>query len=399
MKRKSKMTLLCAMALILSLILSLGGCGSAGTAADGQGKEEGPIIIGHNASLTGTGARFGLAEVNALDMYVKQVNEGGGILGRQLKVIHYDNKGDQAEAVNICTRLIGEGIIAMIGPSQSGNAIACAAICEEKKVPLITTTGTNELLTVPKGQDKALEYAFRVCFIDPYQGSVAATFAYEDLGGRKAAILTDVGSDYSTYLGKYFTGTFEALGGSIVAHESFRSEELEYKAQLAKIKESGADILYLPSTHTQGALAMKQARELGMTCEFIGCDNWPTQELMEIAGSAAQGAYLVNSASMEDPLLADFVKQYRETYKEDPVMPNPAFALDAIMVLKAAIEDLGNTNTEEVANWMANAKDVRVLTGVFTNDPATHNPIGKNAVIEQVSGDGFAYVKTVSAAQ
>lgn len=394
MKLKKIIALLCAFMMVVAMSLTMTACSNK----EGSG-DAGPIIIGHNASLTGGGAKWGQAEVNALDMYVKQINEAGGILGREIKVIHYDNKGDQAEAVNVCKRLISEGAVVMIGPSQSGNAIACTAICEEEHIPLITTTGTNELLTVPEGAEKALEYAFRVCFIDPYQGAVAATFAYEELGNRTAAILTDVGSDYSTYLGKYFTDTFEALGGTIAAAESFRSEELEYKAMLAKIKELNPDVLYLPTTHTQGALIMKQARELGMECEFIGCDNWPTEELMQIAGTAAEGSYLVNSASLEDPMLADFVEQYRAAYNEDPVMPNPAFAIDAIMVVLAAIEDLGNTDSEQIATWIANAKDVKVLTGVFTNDPATHNPIGKNAVIEQVQGDKFIYVKTVAAAK
>lgn len=368
----------------------LSGCGAE------EASDDGPIIIGHQSSTTGTGAKWGQAEVKAIDMYVEKLNAEGGINGRQVEVIHYDNKSDQAEAVNVCKRLISDGAIAMIGPSQSGNAIACSSICEEEQIPLITTTGTSELLTVPEGSDEALQYIFRVCFIDPYQGSVAATFAHDDLSCVNAAILTDVGSDYSTYLGKYFHDTFTELGGEVVAEESFRSEELEYKAQLAKIKELDPDVLYLPTTHTQGALAMKQARELGMDCVFIGCDNWPTEELFEIAGTAAEGAYIINSASLADPMLADFVEEYREKYNEDPVMPNPAFAVDAIMLLEDAITEVG-TDPTAIADWLENAKDVEVLTGIFTNDPATHNPIGKNAVIEQVNGTEFEYVTTVAA--
>lgn len=385
-----------AILLVLVMTASLFAC--APKAEEAGGADAGPILIGHEVALTGGSALWGQSEKNALDMQIEKINAAGGVMGRQLKLIAYDNKAEQAEGVNVANRLVSDGVIAVIGPAQSGVAIAASAVTEEAKVILIGTTSTNEKLTVPEGATEALPYTFRACFIDPYQGSVAATFAYESLGIRKAGMLMDVGSDYSTYLGKYFKETFEKLGGEIVAEEAFRSEELEYKAQLGKIKEAGAELLFIPTMQKEAGLAMKQAKELGMDVKFLGGDGWASNELVELGGDAAEGAFFVNIASLADPAIADWVTEYKEKFGIDPVMPNPVLAVDGLLAIVAAIEATQSTDPTTLANWIANCKDVQVLTGKLTVDPATHNPIGKPAVIETVKDGKFEFYQGVTAA-
>ena len=392
--------------LIALLSFSLAACGEISGAGPGNEpggtaeKENGdtnPILIGHSVSLTGGAALWGQSEQNALKMTVDKINAGGGVLGRQIKIVTYDNKGEQAEGVNVANRLVADGCIAVIGPSQSGVAIASSAVTEEAKVILIGTTATNEKLTVPDGASEALPYTFRSCFIDPYQGMVAATFAYDTLGIKKAGILKDVGSDYSTYLAKYFTDPFTSLGGEIVADEAFRSEELEYKAQLSKIKDAGAELLFIPTEQKEAGLAMKQARELGMECQFLGGDGWASEELVSLGGEGTEGSYFVNIASLADPAISDWVKEYTETFGKNPVMPNPALAVDGLLAVVEAIKATESTDSTVLAQWLENCKDVQVLTGKLTIDPATHNPVGKPAVIETVKDGQFVFYQGVTA--
>lgn len=374
------------------LILPLAACGSK----DG-GDTDGPIRIGHTVALTGGSALWGQSEQSALQIEIDSINAAGGVLGRQLELVAYDNKADQTEGVNVANRLVADKVVAVIGPAQSGVGIASAAIFDEAGVVMVGTTPTNEKLTVPDGATEPLKHIFRTCFIDPYQGDVAAVFALQDLGVTKAAILKDVGSDYSTYLAKYFETTFTEGGGSIVANESFRSEELEYKAQLSKIKEAGAELLFIPTMQKEAGLAMKQAAELGMDCYFLGGDGWASEELVTLGGAATEGAYFVNIASLADPTIADWVQQYTDTVGRNPVMPNPVLAVDALRLIVAAIEATESTNGTDLATWIETCKDVPVLTGTLTIDPATHNPIGKPAVIEVVQDGQFVFYKGVRA--
>jgi branched-chain amino acid transport system substrate-binding protein len=375
--------------LISIFMFMLAACGqkpAASTAA------EGPLLLGHSATLTGGGALWGQAEQNAIDMEVEKINAAGGVLGRQIKVIRYDNKGDQTEAVNVAKRLIGDGVFAIVGPSQSGTGIAASAVTEAAKLLYVATTATNPKVTL-NDDGSVKPYTFRTCFIDPYQGLVAAKFALEDLKVTKAAVLMDVGSDYSQGLSQYFKETFTAGGGTIVADEAFRSEELDYRAQLGKIKEAGAELLFIPTTQKEAGLAMKQARDLGMTCKFLGGDNWPSEDLIELGGAATEDACYVNLASLEDPTIADWVKEYTDKYKISPVMPNPVMAVDAVRVIVEAVKQTKGTDSTALADYIANIKDFPALTGKLTYDPKTHNPVNKPAVIETIKNGKFVLLK------
>ncbi|MEL7622977.1 MAG: ABC transporter substrate-binding protein [Clostridiales bacterium] len=402
MKRIKKTVSLLLMAI---LVVSLAACGGTSTPPAGTGGSSGgsdenkPILIGHEVALTGGSALWGQSEKNALDMEIEKINAAGGVLGRELKLIAYDNKAEQAEGVSVANRLVQDGVIAVIGPAQSGVGIAASAVFEEAKIVMIATTATNEKLTVPEGQTEPLKYIFRSCFIDPYQGSVAATFALQDLKITKAGILKDVGSDYSTYLAKYFSDTFTAGGGTIVADESFRTDELEYKAQLSKIKDAGAELLFIPTMQKEAGLAMKQARELGMECYFLGGDAWASDELVQLGGSATEGGYFVNIASLEDPAIAQWVEEYTAKWGKAPTMPNPVLAVDGLLAIVEAIKATESTDPTAIAEWLANCKDVPVLTGKLTIDPASHNPLGKPAVIETVKDGKFVFHKGVTAAE
>lgn len=371
------------MVLVLSTLLTACGPQQAET-----------IKIGHLVALTGGNATWGQSEANAVDMAVEKVNAAGGIDGKMIEIIRYDSRADKLEAVNVAKRMIEQDkVVAIIGPGQSGVANAVRETVNAAKVPLIGTTATNPTVTVAD-DGSVVPYTFRVCFIDPFQGTVAGQFAIKDLGAKTAAVLYDVGDEYSQYLGQYFVEAFEKGGGTIVANEAFRSGELDFRAQLGKIKDGNPDVLFAPTMNKEAALIAKQARDLGITATLMGGDGWASPDVFELSGGAINGGYLVNLADMSDPLIQDFLTAYRAKYNADPVMPNPVMGYDAVLWLADALKRSGGEGGEALKAAMESTKDLQVLTGLLTLDPTTHNPLNKPAVIQQAMDGLFNYVKT-----
>lgn len=342
------------------------------------------VKIGHSVSMTGGASMWGQSEANALDMLVKKLNAEGGLLGKQIEIVRLDNRNDAIESVNVARRLAGEKVAAVIGPAQSGNAIATAPILQRAKIPMIVTSATNPFVTVDQKKNKVRPYAFRPCFIDPFQGTVAARFAFDKLGARKAAVLYDVGSDYGQWLSNYFEEAFVAKGGQVVAKEAFRSEELDYRAQLGKIKALEPDVLFIPTSQKEAAVAAKQARDLGIKAVLLGTDNWGSPDLIELGGAAVDGAYFVNITDLEDPDIRAFVEEYRTAYGADPVLPNPVLAQDALLMIVSAANTAGSFDGEALAKALSELKDLKVTSGTLTIDPSDHNPLNKPAVIQKV---------------
>ena len=358
------------------------------------GKDKGnSIMIGAALALTGDNSAWGLSERNALEMEVKKINAAGGVLGKQIRLVSYDTRADVAEAVNVVQRLIDEGATAIIGPAQSGTSIAVTAVTEPNNVPFIATTATNPRVTIDDRTGQVRKTAFRSCFIDPFQGTVAAQFVYRDLGKRSAAIVYDVGSDYSTWLNNYFAEEFVKFGGRVLAQEAFRTGELDFRAILGKIRPSNPEVLFIPTQQKEASLIISQAADLGFTCTYIGGDGWATPDLITLGGSAVEGSYLVNIASNEDPDIQGFIKEYRDTFGELPVMPNPVMAIDALYAIIDCVKRTNSTEPAKIMVALEQVKNLPVLSGLLTIDPATHNPLNKPAYIEQIVNGQFVLHK------
>jgi len=362
------------------------GCGS-------KSGDDAVIKIGHVVALTGDNSIWGQSEKKALEMEVAKINDKGGVLGKKIKLISYDTRGDATEGVNATKRLISDGVCAIIGPGQSGVAIAMTSVTEVSKVPFVATTATNSKVTVNDKTNKVNKYAFRTCFIDPFQGTVAAQFAAKDLKLKTAAIIYDVGSDYSSFLGKYFVEEFQKQGGTMVGNEAFRSGELDFRAILGKIKGAKPDIIFIPTQQKEASLIMKQSADLGIKTTFMGGDGWASPDLVTLGGSAVEGSYFVNIASLEDPDIQGFITEYKAKYNEEPVMPNPVLAIDAIDAIIDAIQKTNGTDSVKITEQLEKTKDLQVLTGKLSIDPATHNPLNKPAIIQQVKDGKFILYK------
>lgn len=387
MKRK-----VIALLLVCIIISSLGlvGCGNKAT----QTASENEIIkIGWYGSLTGDQAVWGTAELNGAKMTAEEINEKGGVLGKKIEIIGYDTKGDSQESVNAVKRLIGQDkVVAIIGPNSSGNALAVSPVLEQSKVPAVATVATNPKVTVLNG--KLNPYHFRVAFIDPYQGGVAAGYAIDVLKLKNAAILYDVSSDYSEGLTQYFEEAFIKRGGKIVAKEAFKSGDVDFRPQLSKIKEANPDIIFMPYLYKEVALSANQARELGITATLMGADGWPSEQLISMAKDAVQNSYFVNHLDLNDPAVADMKTKYEEKYKTK-VEINAFLAYDALIMVVDAIERAGAADSQKIAKALETTNFVG-LTGKIVINKDTHNPDGKEAAIIKIVDGNYVFQQRYS---
>ncbi len=375
---------------------SLAGCTpkTAAPAADAAAPAGDTVKVGWIGALTGDMAVWGTCELNTIKMMAEEANKKGGWMGKQIEVIGYDTKGDATEAVNATKRLVSQDqVIGILGPNASGQAIAISQILQEGGVADIATVATNPKVTV--GDDgKVKPYNYRVCFIDPYQGAVAGGYAADVLKAKNAAILYDVSDEYSQGLTEFFEKTFTAKGGTVVAKEAFKTGDLDFRAQLSKIKETKPDVIFMPYFFKEVALSANQARELGITATLMGGDGWMSEQLLEMAGDALEGSYLINHLDMDDPSVADFKAAYTAKYNSN-VELNGYLAYDAFKMLEAAVLKANSTDSKAVAQALEST-DVQGITGTIKIDPATHNPDGKEAAIIKIEGKAYKFQQKYS---
>lgn len=379
---------------ILALLLALTVlAGTALTTAGCSNSKE--IRIGFVAQVSGSDAYVGQTAKLAMEDYVTELNAKGGILGKKVRLITYDTASDATQAVNVTKRLIEQDkVSAIIGPEWSGGAIPLAPIVDAAKVPLVATTATNTLVTVDE-KGKLHPYMFRVSFIDPYQGYAISDFAYTELGKRKIAFLTDVTAAYSKAIQDYFEKHFTQLGGQVVDREGYQANDVEFRAQLSKIAKSGADALLVPTaTYRDIGLVAKQAKALGLKIQLLGVDGWYADELMAMAGDELEGAYMSSGVSDTDPRFAAYNDAFAKKHPGQKVNIYAYYALDAMMAIKAAMEQTGKTDPVSVRDGLENLKDAPVFTSKLTIEKDTHNPHNKPILIIKISGKKFNIFKT-----
>lgn len=375
----------------LALALLLGGCGKPSeTAGAGAKPAQGTIKIGEFASLTGKEATFGASSHKGTELAIKTVNAAGGVLGRQIEHLVEDDQSKAGEPATVVRKLISrDGAVAILGEVASSRSLEAAPICQQNKVPMISPSSTNPKVT------EVGDYVFRVCFIDPFQGTVMANFAKNSLKVRSVAILTDVRSDYSMGLAKFFKEKFLADGGKVVAEQSYSGGDKDFKAQLTSIRAANPEGLFIPGYYTEVGLILGQAKELGIRFPMFGGDGWESSKLVEIARDAAEGMYFSThySPELDAPMAKEFVQRYQAAYKE---MPDAMSALgyDSAMILIDAIKRAGTTDGAKVKEALASTKDFVGVTGKTTID-AQRNA-SKPAVILTVKQGQFKYVETIA---
>ncbi len=382
MKRGTKLLSLLAAGMLFAALT--GGCGGS----DSGGADK-TVKVGGLLEMTGGSASFGISSKNGIDLAFKDINAKGGVLGgKKLELVVADTKSEASEATNGMQKLISQdGVAAVIGPNQSSAVIAASAINNGAKVLGITPMGTNPDITVNPADGKTRAYNYRACFIDPFQGTVMASFAYNDLGVRKAAVLVDNTSDYSKGLAKFFTENFANKGGSVVIEEAFLQKDTDFKSTLTKIKVANPDFIYIPGYYQEVGLIIKQARELGINVPIAGGDGWDSAKLPEIAGKAALNNTYFSSLYSSDEaseMNKKFVEEYQKEYNTKPDV-FAALAYDSALLVAKAIEDAKSAEPAKIAEAMSKISGFKGVSGNVVFDEQ-HNPIKSAVIIEYVDG-------------
>ena len=377
-KRGFALLLTCALVLV-----GAAGCGGGGTTG---GADADVIKIGAMGPLTGDLAIYGTAVDNGIKLAVEEINAAGGILGKQVECTFLDEKGDSTEAVNAYNRLVqNEQVVAIIGDVTSTPSIAVAQASVQDGIPVVTATGTDASIT------QAGENVFRVCFIDPYQGEVMASYAMNKLNAKKAAILYNASNDYSIGLTKAFEE--EAAKGNlqIVAKESYNKGDVDFKTQLTKIAASGADVLFLPEYYEEVAQIIPQAKAAGIEMTMLGADGWDgvkdkVQDKAQLEGALFCCGY---SPESTDENLQAFIQKYKDKYGEEP-KGFAAQGYDAMYLLKAAMEKAGSTEKTAVVAALKGI-DFMGVTGEIVFDE-NRNPI-KGVVVNTFKDGEVKFVE------
>ena len=357
----------------------------------GGGTASGDVIkVGEFASLTGSEATFGQSSHQGTQLAVDDLNAAGGLLGKKIQLLTEDDQSQAGQPATVVRKLISrDDVIAILGEVASSKSLEAAPICQQNKIPMISPASTNPKVT------ETGDYIFRVCFIDPFQGTVMANFARKTLKLKAAAVLTDVKSDYSLGLAKFFKEGFLTDGGKIVAEQNYSAGDKDFNAQLTAIKTENPDGIFVPGYYTEVGLIALQARQLGITVPIFGGDGWESSSLVPIGGKALEGCYFSTHYSPEDtsPAVQDFVKRFRAQHNETPDAM-AALGYDSAMILADAIKRAGSTDGAKVAAALAATKDFAGITGKISID-ANRNA-SKPAVILTIKDGQFKYVETIA---
>ncbi len=352
-------------------------------------KEAETIKIGLVTPLTGDVATFGQSTKNAVMIALDEVNKEGGVLGKKIEVVVEDDRNDPKETANIVRKFIDKDkVTAIIGSLTSKCTLAGAPVANSSKIPMVSSSSTNPKVT------QVGPYIFRVCFIDDFQGQVMAQFALEELKAKKAAVLYDVGNDYSKGLAEFFEKSFKEGGGQVVAMETYTVNDNDFKAQLTKIQGQNPEVIFLPDYYQKVALIANQARSLGIKATFLGGDGWDSPELVKLAGKNIEGGYFSNHYSKDDPdpAVKEFISKYQAKYN---AVPDALAALgyDAFRFLVEGIKKAGSADPEKIKDALTNMGEYSGVTGRFTLNE-NRDPI-KSAVVLQIKNGQQVFVKRV----
>ncbi|HXF09449.1 MAG TPA: ABC transporter substrate-binding protein [Desulfuromonadaceae bacterium] len=348
------------------------------------------IKVGEFASMTGSEATFGQSSHKGTQMAIDDLNAAGGVLGKKFDLIMEDDQSQAGQPATVVRKLISrDHVVAVLGEVASSKSLEAAPICQENKIPMISPASTNPKVT------ETGDYVFRVCFIDPFQGTVMANFALKTLKLKSVAVLTDVKSDYSLGLAKFFKEGFTSGGGKIIAEQNYSGGDKDFNAELTAIKAANPDGIFVPGYYTEVGLIARQARQLGLNVPLFGGDGWESSSLVPIGGQALEGNYFSTHYSPEDtsPAVQNFVKAFKAKYNETPDAM-AALGYDSAMILADAIKRAGATDGDKVRDALAATKDFQGVTGKITIDP--NRNASKPAVILTIKDGQFKYVQTIA---
>jgi branched-chain amino acid transport system substrate-binding protein len=322
------------------------------------------IKIGAVTCLTGALSTFGVSSVQGAKLAVEEINAAGGKLGQSIQLIVEDNGSKAGETSTITRKFISQDkVVAILGDLTSSATLEGAPLAQAAKIPLLTPSATNLAIT------QIGNYIFRSCFTDSFSGKIMAKFALDRLKAKQAIVMTDVKQDYSVGLTEAIRQYFSETGAGVTQAFSYSSGDTDFRTQLTGIRMAHPDVVFIPGYYTEAALILRQARQLGIACPFVGGEGWDSPALVQVAGRAADGNYYTNhfSASDPDPIVQKFVRTYRAKYG---ALPDALAALwyDGARLLAQAIQQAGSPDSAKIRDALAATQGFQGVTGHISID-------------------------------
>ena len=330
---------------------------SAGLAQD-------TVKIGFFAPITGPAAVDGTSAKNAVEIGVKEVNGAGGIKGKKVDLIIYDDRLKAEEAVAIANKLIEKDkVVGVVSGSYSGPTRVTAPIFQKAGMPMVAGYAVHPDVTWDPKAKKPNDFIFRNGFLGEIEGAAAAEFAVKNLKAKKISLIF-MDNDFGRAISAGFAAHAEKLGASILTKQMYKFPgEKDFRPFLTRIKESNPDLIFAAGYYAEAAAIVRQAKELGITSKIMGEEGFDSPKFLEIAGPAAEGVVIATNLDRDDPrpVVQNFLKNYRSTYKEDADMVG-ASSYDALMILVNAIKKSG-TDAKAIQKALLETKDYDGLTG------------------------------------
>jgi len=348
----------------LFLIISPLGCSKK----EPEAKE---IQIGWIGPLTGDLGYYGLMIKKASDLAAEEINSDGGINGYRLKIIYHDDVLDPKKGVSSFLKLVTMNKVPLvIQAAGSSVMLAEAPLAERHKVVLISPTCSNPKIKF------AGDYVFRTWPSDNYQGVSLAEFVFSNMKKSKIAVLY-LNNDYGIGVKEEFIKRFKTLGGEICASEGFEESASDFRSQLTKIIAAEPEAIFLSSHYKEGALLIKQAKELGIKVQTVASDACYAPEFLSLSGGASEGCIVSNlywNPSSKDPVVKSFVEKFREKYGQAPEVYGAA-GYDCIKVVAFAMKK-GGATSDEIKKALYQMRGYKGVTGEITFD--NYGEIAKN---------------------
>ena len=384
---------LCTVLAVVMAVVCFAGCSApaaeGGNEAGGSAASGDTIKVGLLGPYTGDLAVYGLAVKNGATLYFDKVNAEGGINGKKIELISYDNKGDDAEAINAFNREVDEGITAFIGDVITSNTIAVAGEANAVNMPMITASATAEAVTVNPDDGSVYTNVFRTCFIDPFQGEKMAQYAKEKLGYTKAAVIVQTGNDYAAGLNEAFKAKCAELGMTVVAEEGYAKGDKDFNAQLTNIKAADPEFIFCPNYYEEVGQILSQAESVGLTVPFLGGDGWDGLEGYATADQLKDAYFCANYAKGSSP---EFEDAYKAEYGEDYPNGFAPLGYDAAKTVVYGVQaaedaglEAGTDEYKQAVNDAIASGTIEGITGTFTFDEH-HNPVKSTAILTYVDG-------------
>jgi branched-chain amino acid transport system substrate-binding protein len=348
------------------------------------------IKIGAVTCLTGELSTFGVSSKKGAELAVEEINSAGGVLGQTIDLIIEDNGSKAGETATILRKFLSQDkVAAILGDLTSSATLVGAPIAQAAKIPMLTPSATNVAIT------KVGDYIFRSCFEDPFTGRIMAKFALDRLEARQAIVITDIKQDYSVGLTDAIRQYFVANGASISRELSYSSGDTNFRTQLTTARLAHPDVIFLPGYYTEVALILRQAKQLGIDCPFVGGEGWDSPALIQVAGRSADGNYYTNHFSAEDPdpRVQKFVQDYRAKYGSTPDAL-AALWYDGARLMAQALQRAGSTDPAKIRDALAGTRGFEGVTGRISIDE--NRNAAKSAVILKIDNGTLKMVQQVT---